>query len=422
MSHSADTPQAPISSLPEGLSTRIREAANSDHASVVDLIQRLVQLPSRGGLDSYEPVLNLVASWLTERGLRPRHLHDEATGETVALVCDVPGNRPGPRYVLDACVDTAPFGDESLWRYQPTGGVVEDGWLYGRGAADSKAGLAIFAHVAARLAGHTDGLCGTLTLLFDADEHTGRFGGAKRYFGGPDAPGDVAGVMIGYPGMDNLVIGGRGFLRAQLIVRGEAGHTGGSRRAGAQNAIEKAAAFINRLTDHTQPAETDPVLELPPRATVTAVQGGEGYSIVPDRCVINVDIRLTTTFDRTTATTLLQRTVTDLDQQRPGPATEIVWEESWPAYRLEPSVPVRAALAQAAERQLPHPPIARVAGPSNIGNYLAKLAIPATPGIGVRYDAVHGTNEGIELATIPAVQATYHEATLTLLNTGSDGD
>lgn len=55
-------------------------------------------------------------------------------------------------------------------------------------------------------------------MLIDVDEHTGNFGGAKTYFAGPDSPSDVAGIMIGYPGTDKLVVGGRGVHRAQLQV------------------------------------------------------------------------------------------------------------------------------------------------------------------------------------------------------------
>jgi hypothetical protein len=35
---------------------------------------------------------------------------------------------------------------------------------------------------------------------------------------------------------------------------------------------------------------------------------------------------------------------------------------------------------------------------------------------GVAYEGLHSTDEGIEIATIPAVQAIYQEAVLMLLN------
>ena len=48
--------------------------------------------------------------------------------------------------------------------------------------------------------------------------------------------------MIGYPGLDHVVTGGRGVLRARVHVHGVAGHSG-STRTGA-GAITKAAHLI----------------------------------------------------------------------------------------------------------------------------------------------------------------------------------
>src|SRR5262245_27190534 len=97
-------------------------AARADRDSVVDLTRQLVRLPSRAGIDPYEPVLGCMSAWLGGHGLRPRQL-SAAGGETVAMVCEITGGRAGPRYVLDACLDTAPFGDEAAWTYSPTSGL-----------------------------------------------------------------------------------------------------------------------------------------------------------------------------------------------------------------------------------------------------------------------------------------------------------
>src|SRR5258708_7183124 len=66
---------------------------------------------------------------------------------------------------------------------------------------------------------------GSVALVFDVDEHTGMFGGAKAFFGNDPGP-RPDGVMIGYPGPDHVVTGGRGVLRARLDVHGVAGHSG----------------------------------------------------------------------------------------------------------------------------------------------------------------------------------------------------
>jgi succinyl-diaminopimelate desuccinylase len=394
----------------------MRHWAENDHASVVSLIQLLVRIPTRGGIDPYEPVLDAMLTWYAKHDLAARRLTSKATGHTVGVVCDVAGAHPGPRYVLDACVDTAPFGDPTAWSHPPTSGAIVDGWLYGRGAADSKAAVAIFAHIAARMRDQADRLRGTLTVLFDADEHTGAFGGARTYFGGEEAPRDVAGVMIGYPGCDQLVVGGRGFLRARVTVRGRAGHTGSS-SPDQDNAVEKAAYLVGSLARQYIPAPVDPQILLPPKLTVTGIHGGESYSVVPDRCSVEVDVRLTPSFPKEAAVSLLRNAVAELDRSHPaGRGAEIEFEESWPAYHLAESAPIRIALMTAAQKHLDTPVTAKVAGPSNIGNYLASLGIDATAGLGVRYEGLHGTDERIDLASIPPVQATYHEAVLTLLS------
>lgn len=384
--------------------------AREDYDSVVELTRRLVQLPSRGGIDPYGPVLECMSAWLGEQGLACRRVAGPA-GTLVALTCEVPGSRPGPRFVLDVCLDTAPFGDETAWTYPPTSGEIANGWLHGRGSADSKAGAAIFAHVAARLCDSADGFGGSVVLLFDVDEHTGGFGGAKAYF---EHAGPVDGVMIGYPGLDHVVTGGRGVLRGRVRVHGVAGHSGSTRTG--VGAIAKAAHLIRTLHEVPLPGPPGPEFPLPAKLTVTAISGGEGYSTVPDLCTVNVDIRLTPALDDPAAVALLHEAIADTDAAWPDtPPTGVEVTTRWPPYALPDGSPLRDALLSGAARA-GLAPVAKVAGPSNIGNYLAGLGIPATAGFGVDYQSLHGTDERIRLDSIPAIQAAYHEALLTLLD------
>ena len=81
--------------------------------SIVALASALIQRPSRGGIDSPEPVLEEAGRWLATNGLQPRYL-TTAAGVTVGLYVRHLGSEPGPILCLDACIDTAPFGDESI--------------------------------------------------------------------------------------------------------------------------------------------------------------------------------------------------------------------------------------------------------------------------------------------------------------------
>lgn len=393
----------------------VRAAASEDFDSVLDLTRDLVAIPSRGGIDPYEPALDRLSTWLTAHDLPVTVLKDK-TGAVVGFVCEVTGAHPGPRWVLDACLDTADFGDERAWTHAPTSAVVTDGWLHGRGSADSKSGAAIFSHIMARVARIADRLHGSLVLLIDVDEHTGGFGGAKRYFEGPDAPDDIAGVMIGYPGLDKLVVGGRGVHRARIHVHGVASHSGGSKTS--PSAIEKAAHLVQSLSATQLPDGITAEFPLPGKLTVTAVEGGQGFSVTPDLCVLNVDVRTTPRFTGDVADQLLRRVVSEVDDAWPGtPPTLVQIDTRWPAYVLDAESRIRSVMLETAAT-FGVEVVGKVAGPSNIGNYLAGLGIPATAGFGVTYVALHGTDERIRVDTVPVVQAIYHSAVLSLLDAG----
>jgi succinyl-diaminopimelate desuccinylase len=138
--------------------------------------------------------------------------------------------------------------------------------------------------------------------------------------------------------------------------------------------------------------------------------------MVPDLCTFNVDVRVTPALDDTAALGLLRTAAADIDAAWPGTApTQVQVTTRWPAYALPDNSPLRHALLEAAG-SAGLAPAAKVAGPSNIGNYLAGLGIPATAGFGVDYRGLHGIDERIRLDSIPPVQAIYHQALLTLLH------
>ncbi len=68
----------------------------------------------------------------------------------------IKGKRPGKKILLDGHIDTVPVPDASKWRYDPFGGRIEDGRIYGRGTSDMKG--AVGAMICA--AGYFAGDCG----------------------------------------------------------------------------------------------------------------------------------------------------------------------------------------------------------------------------------------------------------------------
>lgn len=389
------------------------QAAALRSASVVELAQKLIREPSRGGIDDYGPVLGILEAWLSHRSLPHRRLHDN-DGQLVGLLVEIHGGRPGPWWALDACVDTASYGDQAAWSFPPSAGDVQDGWLRGRGSADSKLAASMFCHIAADLRDEAGSFAGGLAVLLDVDEHTGGFGGALAYLDDPQAT-RPEGVMIGYPGMDEVVVGGRGLWRATISVHAPAGHSGSSRTL--VGAISRAARLVTLLdaTELPGPADDSSGFPLAPKLTVTALHGGEGFSVLPDLCSLNVDVRLTPAFDAEAAETLVRKAAAELDAELPGPLpTHIEPIATWPPFRLRHDEQPAAALMAAARRTgIDATP--KTAGPSNIGNLLAMYGIPATAGFGVPYEGLHGLDERADLSELPRVYAVYQQAVRGLL-------
>ena len=338
--------------------------------------------------------------------LKPRLLRD-GEGKDVAVLVEIAGAAPGPVLCLDACIDTAPAGDLDQWTEPPFCGAVQR-----PAAAGSRRRR--FPNRASPSWPMSRGTWpsmqiprGALHVLFDADEHTGRFGGVRAYLDAIARPPDA--VSLGYPGNDCIVVGSRGFLRARLHFAGKAAHSGEIERTGI-NALNKAAAFALKVAASTFPETHDAAFPFGPAATVTHLSGGEGFSVVPDHATCNIDIRLTRAFDGDKAMRWLEEIVRTVD-----PQSRIETIDHWPAYLVEPDHDLVRSFAAAAERAFGRRVPTDVCGPSNIGNLLAARGVPTICAPGVSFDNMHAADEWADIDSIAPVYAMYCDAALRFL-------
>jgi succinyl-diaminopimelate desuccinylase len=374
-------------------------------SSILTFTQDLIRIQTQAEIDPLEPIFEYISHWLNSKNINNQSLFDNKK-KKIAILTSL-GKGKNYRYCLNACADTAPFGDLEAWIYPPTAGEIIDGWLYGRGSADSKIAISIFAHIIESLKREEDKIDGVIDFLIDGDEHTGRFGGIKAYV---NRVHDITGVMIGYPGNVKIVIGARGFYRVIIKVYGTSAHSGASKKTG-MNAVVKASHLVNTLSRISFTAQSDEGFNLSPQLTVTGIKGGCGYSTVPDYCEVLVDVRLTPSFDSEKAFKIINNSLAELDKDCPSwHPTTLTEEESWPAYQLLSSSPLVRTLVQSASHFMGKDIPTAICGPSNIGNYLASLGIEATCGFGVSYKNIHAPNECIDISSIEAVYKTYLRA------------
>ena len=199
-------------------------------------------------------------------------------------------------------MDVVPAGDG--WTRDPFDGDVVDGRLYGRGAADMKAGLAaaLYATEAIRRAGIT--LDGTVELSGTVDEESGGQAGVGwlAQQGLIDASRTDY-VIIPEPfGVDRICVGHRGVYWAEIVTTGRVAH--GSMPFLGVSAVEPMAAIVERLRTELRPVLAGrltvmPVVPAPARhatMNVNTIEGGQSghpnqTPCVPDRCRLVVDRR-----------------------------------------------------------------------------------------------------------------------------------
>ena len=191
----------------------------------VDLAARLIRCesvtPAEGG------ALSLLAKELGSLGFECTRL---PFGEGSARVENLFARRGhgAPHFAFAGHTDVVPVGDASAWRHAPFSGALEDGKLFGRGAADMKGGIAAFVGAVRQFVEcHPDG---SISLIITGDEEgDADYGTVKmvEWMRAHDHLPDVC--VVGEPTNpdrlgDVIKNGRRGSLSCQLTVDGVQGH------------------------------------------------------------------------------------------------------------------------------------------------------------------------------------------------------
>ncbi len=377
-----------------------------DKGRLTDFLARLVKTPSQNGIDDERAVADIISYELEEIGIAVREV---GSYERPSLTASI--GKGGKSIILDAHTDTVTAGDESMWSHDPFSAIVEDGRMYGRGAADSKAGIAQIVYASKALLEHESDLYGRVILAFDSDEESGNFGGMMNLLD-DGLRGDFA--IIGYPGNEELTIGARGLLRLRLTAYGDAAHTG-SRVFRGRNAVYDMCCAVNLLKDVKLEHSEDQYFYFGPRLTVTMVSGGIASNLVPDRCEAEIDIRTVPGMDKDS----IIGAVRSETERLPGARfslQEIVYH---PAYRIDENHGMVKILSDARNGAFGKPPRIECAGPTNAGNLLHQYGIPAVCRFGAKSGRSHSYDEWVSISSVVDMAGVYGRSVLEFLSQDS---
>jgi acetylornithine deacetylase/succinyl-diaminopimelate desuccinylase-like protein len=257
-------------------------------------LARLVSIPSvtplqagpRAGAPGEAELAHALASWFRELG-------GEVSVEDVLPgrpnIYGVWKGRTDRWAALDVHMDTV--GVEQM-PGDPFGGELRDGRVYGRGAVDTKASLAVALALLEQL--HRAGAAPACNLLIAATVDEEDLARGAPAFATWVRRRSIAldELMVAEPTLCRPVYGHKGVIRLAFEIQGQPAHS--SQPHLGRNAITAAAQLALALdAEHRRLAEQPAATALGQATlTVTLIGGGRGLNVVPDTCGLSIDRRV----------------------------------------------------------------------------------------------------------------------------------
>ncbi|KAF5634928.1 hypothetical protein F25303_8641 [Fusarium sp. NRRL 25303] len=293
------------------------QALAADEHNQTSFLQKFVQAASPNPPGDTIEATAVIREYLSSKNI-PYEFVDVNGDGKVNVISDFQGGKgPGPRVVLNGHVDVFPVGDGSGWSRDPWSGDIVDGRLHGRGVVDMKSGTASLIIAYAFLFERRHLLSGSVALCAVADEETGGKWGTK-YLIEQDKHrwgGDL--MLCAEPGgLETIRFAEKGTLRLTCTVKTK-GALGPYLHL-SKGAIRTASAFINEIIESVEalpvdlPVEMERHLEKPevkraidqamgpgtttiiarPTVNVGTIKGGLKVNMIPETCIVELDIRM----------------------------------------------------------------------------------------------------------------------------------
>ena len=253
----------------------------------VDLTAALVRCPSvtpeEGG------ALDLLARMLAAAGFRTVRTDRNGVPNLFAR-----WGVAGPVLGFNGHTDVVPPGDPAAWRHPPFAAAVEDGKLYGRGAADMKSGVAAFVAAAIDFTSATPPK-GSIAITVTGDEEgPSNTDGTLAILDWMATNGErMDHCLVGEPTCparmgDMIKIGRRGSMIAWLTARGDQGHTAYPDRS--RNPLPALVRLLDRLASRELDAGTAH-FSASTLALTTIDTGNPATNVIPAEARATLNVR-----------------------------------------------------------------------------------------------------------------------------------
>ena len=309
----------------------------------------------------------------------------------------------GPVFCFAGHTDVVPSGPVEDWRSDPFTPVIDNGLLYGRGAADMKSGLAAMITATEQFVAKHPDHAGTIAFLITSDEEGPSVDGTRRVVEVLRERGQVIDwCLVGEPSSemalgDTIKIGRRGSLSGRLTVHGIQGHIAYPQFASnpvhalAPALAELAAREWDQGNEHFQPTTFQ----------VSNISAGTGApNVIPGELKARFNLR----FSTVQTVESLKATVEEI-LVRHKVHYSLEWFVSGYPFLTVPGALSNAA-CQAVNEQLRLTPKLSTGGGTSDGRFIAPMGAQVIE-LGVVNQTIHKVNESVLVDDIERLERIY---------------
>jgi succinyl-diaminopimelate desuccinylase len=317
----------------------------------------------------------------------------------------------GPVFCFAGHTDVVPTGPLEEWKSDPFVPSVRDGFLFGRGAADMKSGLAAMVTATEAFVAAHPRHKGSIAFLITSDEEGPSVDGTKRVVETLAARHErIDWCIVGEPSSeqkigDTIKVGRRGSFSGRLTVHGVQGHVAYPQLA--ENPVHTLAPALAELTsrvwdqgnEHFQPTTFQ----------VSNLNAGTGApNVIPGELKARFNLRYSPVQTQEGLKELVEGIL-----RKHGVRYTLEWYVSGEPFYTVPGV-LSDAVSSAIEAVTGGRPKLSTGGGTSDGRFIAPLGAQVVE-LGVVNTTIHKVNESVSLADIDTLHTMYFNTLRNLL-------
>lgn len=317
-----------------------------------------------------------------------------------------------PLFVFLGHTDVVPPGPLEDWDTPPFEPCVKDGFLYGRGSADMKSGIAAFVTACERFCRSHPKHRGSIALLITSDEEGIATHGTVKVIECLEARREkIDWCLVGEPSSteqvgDTIKIGRRGSLCGTLRIFGTQGHVAYPHLA--ENPVHRFAPALDALSREMW----DSGNEFFPATSfqISNINAGTGAeNIIPGRLDVSFNLRFSTELDESTIKRRVQKLLDDHQL-----SYDLQWRLSGNPF-LTRETELIDATQQALETIVGNRAKLETGGGTSDGRFVAPTGAQVIE-LGPSNKTIHKINERIRLEDLEILTRVYENTLENLLS------